>query len=141
MKDKRQGNHNPKPKLPPNEKSQRVQFRLDPKDTDDAWALDARSREKQANGWDDQELFKQGLQALGNPRPNTEVPITSHDIRSIHESLDWIIAQIQSGNWVMSEKETKRRGKKDNRIEIPDVMVSSVDRYADQGIVAEDDDE
>lgn len=141
MKGSGQGNHNAKPKLPPHEKSQRVQFRLDPKDADDAWALDARSSEKQKNGWDDQELFKQGLQALGNPRPNTEVPITSRDIRSIHETLEWIVQQIQSENWVMSEKETKRRGKKDQRIDIADFMQPSVERYVDEGIVAEDDDE
>lgn len=141
MKVKAQGNHNPKKKLPSHEKSQRVQFRLDPKDADDAWALDARSREKQANGWDDQELFKQGLQSLGNPRPNTAVPITPRDITSIHETLDWIVAQIQTGAWVMSDKETKRRGKKDARIDIADFIQPSVERYVDEGIVAEDDDE
>lgn len=134
------GNRNPKPKLPLEEKSQKWQFWLDPKKPDDAWAIDAAYQKMRDNNWTVQELFKQGLSALFNKkRPDKEVFVSGVQINDIQERLDWIIEQIQSGKWVMSEQETKRKGKRTNEIEINEILKPTLERYIDDGYVPEDD--
>lgn len=135
-------NHNPKMKLPLDEKSQKWQFNLDPKKTDDLWCIDAANKKMQEMGWSMQELFKQGVAALyDEKRPEREVQVAGVDMNAIQNKLDWIMEQIESGRWVMSEGETRKRGKKDRRIEISDIMQPTVDRYIDEGYVPDESDE
>jgi len=134
------GNRKPKPKLPLEEKSQKWQFWLNPKDPDDLWAIEQANILLRDNDWTPRELFKQGLAAIqGTKRPPAEVSISGHEISDIQASLNWIVEQIQSGKWVMSEDEGKRRGKKDRRIEINEILKPTLERYIDDGYVPEDD--
>lgn len=91
-------------KLPPEQKSKVIAFRLDPKSADGAWALDIINTWQQNNpGIDLRELFMRALEAhVGQARVKSEVKIKAADIRQMMKMIQQINERIQSGQWVSS---------------------------------------
>lgn len=92
-------------KLPPEQKSQVVSFRLDPKTADGAWALDQIDTWKRNNpNGSMTELFLQLLEiATSQPRASSELKIKAGEIRKILRLLEDIRSHVESGQWVHAD--------------------------------------
>ncbi len=138
MVKKASGNRTPREKLPPEKKSRLVQFRLDPKDTNDAWLLDFIQR-RESEGETLRQLFARLARADANAAPIEPVVIASaEDVLDIKQVVQYIMDRIDSGDF---GRTSGRRKKQEPEIQISSAARAMLDRHIAGGLLGDDDDE
>lgn len=134
-------NRNPRDKLPKEEKSRTYSLRLDPKNPDDAWVIDAIEFYR-GQGVDFKTLFKDLLaNAEGRPVGNSEVKIKAKDIAEMMRAIRDMKEMLESGNFTAGGETSgkrKSRGSKTKDIEYTDSMRNTFEKFVSRGFSADD---
>lgn len=140
MAKKASGNRTPREKLPPEWKSQLRQFRLDPKDANERWALERIDYYK-SQGEGLKELFLRLLRDHEDAEYiEPTVVASAGDVVDIKQLVQYIVDRMESGEFVRGNGGSKRK-KRESEIPVNDAMRATLDRYIAGGLLGDEDNE
>lgn len=131
-------NRKQREKLPPEQKSRVYSIRLDPKNMDDLWVIDAiefyaeQKIELKA-------LFKE-LLAQAEGKPVEQMTISARDVSDMIATIRELKEMLENGVMLTGGKPTrsKSRRAKVEEIEYSDTMRSTFDKFVSRGFSADD---
>lgn len=132
-------NRTPREKLPKEQKSKPFSFRLDPKNVDDAWVIDAIDFYAK-QGIDLKTLFKD-LLANAEGKPVGSVKVKARDIADMIHTIRELREMLESGQFTVgsaNEGKSKTRRAKQKEIEYTDSMRSTFDKFVNRGFSADE---
>jgi hypothetical protein len=132
-------NRTPREKLPPEQKSRTYSIRLDPKNIDDAWVIDAIEFYAKQEV-DLKTLFKE-LLAGAEGKPVGDVRIKARDIADMIRTIRELKEMLEGGAVTVGGTgagKPKARRAKQKEIEYSDTMRSTFDKFVNRGFSAAD---
>lgn len=140
MGSKTSGNKESREKLPPELKSQLRQFRLDPKDPNERWALERIDYYK-STGEGLKELFLRLLRDHEDAEYiEPTVVANAGDVVDIKQLVQYIVERMESGEFTRGNGGSKRK-KREPEIPVNDAMRATLDRYIAGGLLGDEDDD
>lgn len=137
MGSEKSGNKEPREKSPPEMQSRLVQFRLNPKNQNERWALERIDYYK-AQGEGLKELFMRLLRDHENAEYVEPTVIASAgDVVDIKQIVQYIADKIESGE--LGSSNGKRRRKPEPEIPISNATRAMLDRHLVGGLLEDDD--
>ena len=126
-------------KLPPDQRSQFFQFRLDPKKPADARVLQSIQAYANDGRFQDEQgyfnigvMFRQMLAAYeGRPIDEPTVEVGAWDIQRIGEMVEHMMQRVEQG--VVVNGDGQKRSRKPKAVPISDSMRATVERNLDSG--------
>lgn len=130
---------NPNEKLPPEQKSRTYSIRLDPKNLDDVWVIDA--IEFYANQEIDLKTLFKDLLAKAEGKPIGSVKVKARDIADMISTIRELKNMLESGaiqTGTAADEQPKTRRRKGKEIEYNDTMLNTFDKFVNRGFSADE---
>lgn len=129
---------NPHEKLPPEQKSRTYSIRLDPKNIDDIWVIDAIEQYIKREESDIKTMFKD-LLALYDGNPIEHLTVNARDVADMITTIRELKEMLESGVLMSSDSGGGGRAKsrrKPKEIEYSETMQNTFDKFVNRGFSA-----
>lgn len=130
---------NPNEKLTPEQKSRTYSIRLDPKNIDDIWVIDA--IEFYANQDIDLKTLFKDLLMQAEGKPIGSVNVKARDIADMISTIRELKNMLENGviqTGATPDAQPKTRQRKTKEIEYNDTMLNTFDKFVNRGFSADD---